>query len=124
MRIFGREPALWLALLGVAVKLATAFGLDLTNDQQASVNAASLAVVGVLVAASTHDGIAAAALGLLQAGIALAVGFGLHWAPDQQATVMSFAAALAAMWTRTQVTALVPPTPTRKPAATARAAGR
>lgn len=110
MRIFGREPALWLALAGVAVKLATAFGLDLSDRQQASVNAASLAVAGLLVALSTHDGIAAAALGLLQAGIALAVGFGLHWSPEQQATVMSFAAALAAMWTRTQVTAPVPPT--------------
>lgn len=118
MRIFGREPALWFAVLGVAVKLSTAFGLDLTNGQQASVNAVALAVVGLLTAASTHDGISAAALGLLQAGISLAVGFGLHWAPEQQATVMSFAAALAAMWTRTQVTARVPPL--TRPAKTAK----
>ncbi|MFG1811751.1 hypothetical protein [Streptomyces sp. NPDC049040] len=111
MRIFGREPALWIALIGVAVKLSTAFGLDLSDGQQATVNAVAVAVAGLLVALSTHDGIAAAALGLLQAGIALAVGFGLHWAPEQQATVMSFAAALAAMWTRTQVTAPVPATP-------------
>ncbi|MBD0734986.1 hypothetical protein [Streptomyces sp. CBMA29] len=109
MKIFGREPALWLALVAVAVKLSTAFGLDLSDGQQASVNAGAAAVAGVLVAVSTQDGISAAVLGLLQAGIALAVGFGLHWSPDQQSTVMSFAAALAAMWTRTQVTALVPP---------------
>lgn len=109
MRIFGREPALWLALIAVAVKLSTAFGLDLSDGQQATINAVAAAVAGLLVAVSTHDGISAAALGLLQAGLALAVGFGLHWSPEQQATVMSFAAAIAAMWTRTQVTAPVPP---------------
>lgn len=108
-KLFGREPALWLALLAVAVKLSTAFGLDLTDRQQAVVNAAAAALAGLLVAVSVHDGVGAAALGLVQAGIALAVGFGLHWSPDQQATVMSFASALVAMWTRTQVTAKVPP---------------
>jgi uncharacterized protein (DUF697 family) len=108
-KIFGREPALWLALLAVIVKLSTAFGLDLTDKQQAVINAAAAALVGVLVAISVHDGISAAVLGLVQAGIALAIGFGLHWTPDQQATVMSFAAALVAMWTRTQVIAKKPP---------------
>ncbi|MEE4546539.1 hypothetical protein V2S66_31810 [Streptomyces sp. V4-01] len=112
-KFFGREPALWLAVLAVAVKLATAFGLDLTDKQQAIINAAAAALAGLLVAISVHDGISAAALGLLQAGIALAVGFGLHWSPDQQATVMSFASAIVAMWTRTQVTAKVPAAPVR-----------
>lgn len=107
-KFFGREPALWLALLAVIVKLSTAFGLDLTSDQQAVINAAAAALVGVLVAVSVHDGVGAAVLGLVQAGIALAIGFGLHWTPDQQATVMSFAAAIVAMWTRTQVIAKKP----------------
>src|SRR4051812_3790675 len=108
MKIFGREPALWLALFAVVVKLATAFGLDLTDGQQAGINAGAAAVVGLLVALSVHDGISAAVLGLFQAGLALAVGFGLHWSPEQQSTALSLAAALIAMWTRTQVTAKVP----------------
>jgi hypothetical protein len=100
MKIFGREPAAWLALIAVAVKLSTAFGLDLTDGQQAVINAV------------------AAALGFVQAALALAVGFGLHWSPEQQAVVMSFVSALVAMWTRTQVTAPVPPVskPTLAPA--------
>lgn len=109
MKIFGREPALWLALIAVAVKLSTAFGLDLTSDQQAVINAVAAALVGLIIAITTHDGIGAAAIGLVQAGIALAVGFGLHWSPEQQAIVLSFASAIVAMWTRTQVTAPVPP---------------
>jgi hypothetical protein len=107
VKLAGREPALWLALVAVAVQLGTAVGLHLTSGQQAGINAGALAVVGLLIAVSVHDGISAAALGLLQAGIALAVGFGLHWSPEQQSTVMAFAAAIAAMWTRTQVTAKV-----------------
>lgn len=106
---FGREPALWLALVAVAVKLGTAFGLNLTTDQQAVVNALAAAIAGLLIAVMVHDGIAAAALGLVQAALALAVGLGLDWSADRQAVVMSFAAAIAAMWTRTQVTAPVAP---------------
>ena len=105
--IFRREPAMWLALFAVAIKLLTAFGLNLTVDQQSVVNAAAAAAVGLFVAVTVHDGIGAAVLGLVQTALALAVGFGLQWAPDRQAVVMSFAAAIVAMWTRTQVTAPV-----------------
>jgi hypothetical protein len=37
------------------------------------------------------------------------VGFGLHWSADHQAVVMAAAAALVAMFVRTQVTAPVQP---------------
>jgi hypothetical protein len=104
-RIFGREPALWLALVAVGVKLATAFGLDVSTGQQAVINAAAAAVVGLVVAFLVHDGVSAAILGLVQAAVALAVGFGLDWSADQQAVVMSASAALVAMFVRTQVTA-------------------
>jgi hypothetical protein len=106
-KIFGREPALWLALVAVGVKCLTAFGLDVSTDQQAVINAAAAAIVGLVVAVMVHDGISAAVLGLVQGGLALAVGFGLDWSADQQAVVMSAAAALVAMFVRTQVTAPV-----------------
>lgn len=108
VKIFGREPALWLALVAVAVKLGTAFGLDLSIDQQALVNAGAAAVVGLVIAFAVHDGVGPGVLGLVQAGLALAVGFGLHWSPEQQSTVLALASAIVAMWTRTQVTAKVP----------------
>jgi hypothetical protein len=107
MKILGREPALWLALVAVAVQLGTAFGLNLSDGQQASINAVAIAIVGVLTAYSVHDGVSAAVLGLFQAGVALAVGFGLHWSPNQQSVVLSAVAAVIAMFVRTQVTAKV-----------------
>jgi hypothetical protein len=107
--VFRREPALWLALVAALVKLGAAFGLHLSSDQQALVNAAAAAVVGVVVAVVAHDALAAPVLGALQAAVALAVGFGLHWSADHQAVVMAAAAALVAMFVRTQVTAPAQP---------------
>lgn len=37
MSIFGREPVLWLALLRAVVVLVTAFGLELSAEQIATV---------------------------------------------------------------------------------------
>lgn len=104
-RIFGREPALWLALIAVVVKMAAAFGLDVSADQQAAINATAAVIVGLIVAIMVHDGVGAAVLGVVQGVLALGVGFGLDWSADRQAVVMSLGAALVAMWTRTQVTA-------------------
>jgi hypothetical protein len=107
-KIFGREPAAWLALVAVLVKLVAAFGLDVSTDQQAWINAVAAAVVGLVVAFMVHDGAAAAIIGLAQAALAAAVGFGLDWSADQQAVVMTGVTIVIALWTRTQVTAPVP----------------
>ncbi|MFC8447692.1 hypothetical protein [Kitasatospora sp. NPDC057223] len=106
-KILGREPALWLTLVAVLVKAATAFGLDLTVDQQAGVNALAAAVVGLIVAILVHDGAVAAVLGLAQAALALSLGFGAHLGADQQVSIMAVVAIAVGMYTRTQVTAPV-----------------
>lgn len=108
LRVLGREPALILSLVATAVKLLSAFVIAVSPDQQAVINAAAAALVGVLVAAAVHNGLPAAILGLAQALISLAVGFGLHLAADQQAVLMSFAGSVVAMFVRTQVIAPVP----------------
>lgn len=108
VKILGREPAAWLALVAVAVKLAAAFGLDVTVDQQATINAVAAAAMGVLIAVIAHDGLGAAIIGLAQAGLALALGFGLDWSADRQAVVMAAVTVVVGMWDRTQVTAPVP----------------
>lgn len=111
VRIFGREPALWLALVASAVKLVSAYWLHLSTDQQSLVNALAAAIVGLIVARIVHDGLPAALLGLAQSGLALAVGLGLHMAADEQATIMTAVGIVVAMFVRTQVTAPVPPAP-------------
>lgn len=109
--LFKRDPALILMLLATAVRLASAFWLDWTVDQQSVVNAALAALMGVIVSfVVKHDGQVAAITGFFAAMIALAIGFGLQISPENQAIIMSFVGAALAAFTRTQVVSSVPPT--------------
>jgi hypothetical protein len=105
VKFFGREPALFLGLIAVTVQVVSAFWVHVTVDQQAVVNAASAAVVGVIVAIVAHDSLSAPILGAAQAVMSLAVGFGQNWAPDKQATVLALVSALVAVFVRQVVTA-------------------
>lgn len=109
--LFGREPAAWLALVAVAVKVFSAFVMEVDEDTQAYVNAVAAAGMGALIAWITKDGIVAAILGLVQAVIALAVGLGLEWDVATQAVVLSFVSLALGAYDRTQVTAPVPAQP-------------
>jgi hypothetical protein len=105
---FSRDPALWLTLVATAVRLAAAFLIHLTGEQQAVVNAGATAVAAMIVAVWVRrDGQVAAILGVAQALIALAIGFGLHVTAENQAVIMSFVGAVAAAFIRTQVVAPV-----------------
>jgi len=107
-KLFGREPALWLGLISSLVMFAGAFGLNLTADQQALINAASAALFGLLTAwFIAKDGLTAAILGFVQAVLALAVGFGLNLSSDKQTIIMVVVSALTSMFVRTQATAPV-----------------
>jgi hypothetical protein len=119
LKIFGREPALWAGLINVGVYLLGATVLHLDKTKEAVVIAVAAAVLGVLVAISTHDGVSAAILGFIKAVIALALGFGLKISADNSAVILSVLATFSAMFVRTQATAKVPATvpPTRAPQA-------
>lgn len=109
MKIFGREPALLLGLIAAALKLSTAFGLDVTADQQTLINTVLACIVALASAIVLKSGaVAATVMQLAQAGMALFVGFGLNWSADKQGLVMATVAAALAMFTRTQATPPVP----------------
>lgn len=111
-RIFGREPALVLGFAAAGLKLATAFGLDVTETQQALINTSLAAAVGVWLAIVAKNGaVGAALMQTAQAVMAAFVGFGLDWTTEKQATVMASIAAALALWERTQITAPVAETP-------------
>jgi hypothetical protein len=105
--LLGREPAALLALFAVAVKMFSAFVINVDMETQAWVNAAAAAAMGVIIAVITKDGVVAAVLGLTQAVIALAVGLGLDWDVNTQAVVLSFVSLALGAYDRTQVTAPV-----------------
>jgi hypothetical protein len=53
MNIFGREPAAIAAVIAIAINLAISFGLKLTIDQVALINALVVGVLGLIVRQSS-----------------------------------------------------------------------
>ncbi|MFD3336066.1 hypothetical protein ACFWV1_25980 [Streptomyces sp. NPDC058700] len=106
--ILGREPAAWLSLVAIIVKLAAAFGWNASPETQANVNAVAAAAMGILIAVMVHDGLGAAIIGFAQGGLALSLGYGLDWSSEKQVAAMAFVTLVVGMWDRTQVTARVP----------------
>jgi hypothetical protein len=112
MKIFGREPVYLLAVAAIALKLAAAFGLNVSADQQAVINAVLAAAVGVASAIVLKTGAAGAAvLQFAQAALALFVGFGLDLSANQQSLIMSGVAGILALVLHREVQAPVPTLP-------------
>lgn len=109
IRIWGREPVTILAAIAIALKLAAAYSLDVSDDQQTLINTLLACLVAVASAIVLKTGaVYAAILQLSQAALALFVGFGLDLSAQQQAGWMALVAAVLAVVERPAVTAPVP----------------
>ncbi|MEV4783963.1 hypothetical protein AB0K53_00665 [Streptomyces tuirus] len=107
MKIFGREPVTILAFIAVALKLSSAYGLDVSAELQAAIMVFLSCVVAVAEAFILKTGAAFAALvNLGHAAIALYLAFGLNMSAEQQANWMFAIEGLVALFiVRPQVTA-------------------
>lgn len=116
--LFGKEPALWMALFSSTVMVVSSFLFPLTPDQQGLLNAGCTALFGLLTAYFVDQGaMSAALLGFVKSVLALGVGFGLQLAPEKQAVLLAAVSAVSAMFIRTQVTPVGSPLALRKRAA-------
>lgn len=101
-----RDPAIWLTLVATTIRVLGAFAFNLTDNQQAVLNALATAIASFIVAAIVRkEGQVPALLGIVQAIIALAIGFGANIGAEEQAVIMSVFGAFAAAFVRTQVVA-------------------
>lgn len=108
MKILGREPVYILAFVAVALKLSSAYGLDVTAEQQAVIMAVLSGVVALIEAIVLRTGAAAAAIvNLAQGVLALFLGFGLDLSAEQQALWMLLVEGAVALMIRREVTAPV-----------------
>lgn len=107
MRVFGREPVAILAFVAVTLKLGTAYGWDVSAEEQALVMAVLSCAVALVEAAVLKTGaVYAAIVSLAQAGLALFLGFGLEMSAEQQALwMLVIEGAVALVAVRPQVTA-------------------
>lgn len=119
MKILGRDPAFWTGLVAVVVQFLVAWGVDLSEGQQAAVNAVAAALVGVVVAWSVaRDQVVAVAAGLLTSVLQLFVAFGVDFSQEQIAAAGALLVAVLAGFLRTQVTAPVTSDGSRVPKTT------
>jgi hypothetical protein len=110
MKIFGREPALVMALIGSGIAMISAFIFPLTTDQQGVLNAGVVAVFGLVTAALlAKEKLVATIEGLARAVFAIGLAFGWDLPPDKQAVILTFVSLASALWFRPQVVASVPP---------------
>lgn len=106
MKIFGREPVAILAFIAVALKLSSAYGLDVTATQQTLIMAALSCGVALATALVLKTGAAFAAIvNLAQASLALFLGFGLAMTAEQQSLWMFAVEGGVALFMRREVTA-------------------
>ena len=109
MKIFGREPVIILAFVAVALKLSSAYGLEVSAEQQGAIMAVLSLVVAVINAVVLKTGaVAAAIVNLAQGVLALFLAFGLHMAAETQALWMLAVEGGVALLLHREVTAPVP----------------
>lgn len=105
MKIFGREPVLILGFISIALKLASAYGLNVTEAQQGAIMAFLSLCVAVVSAIVLRTGaVGAAVVNLAHGALALFLAFGLDMPAETQALWMLLVEGAVAIWLRKEVT--------------------
>jgi hypothetical protein len=103
MKIFGKEPAVFLNVLASGVALLVALGvLDWTNEQTGLLMIAVAAVVAVGTAYLTHDVTLGVLIGAAEAIFAAFMAFGVELRPDLTAGIIGVVTTLFDLFQRTQ----------------------
>ena len=115
MKIFGREPVYILAFIAIALKLSSAYGLDVSAEQPGAIMAVLSLIVAVATAVILKTGaVGASIVNLAQGALALFLAFGLEMSAETQALWMSLVEGAVALFLHREVTAPVPTLPTEQ----------
>lgn len=104
MKIFGRQPALAIAIVTSAILLFGTFGLKWLSGDQAGLWVAAISAASAVATGLTTRPVAPSIfMGLIGALAAVATAYGLNLAPEVVAAVNSFAVSLLAFFVYGQV---------------------
>lgn len=105
MKLFGREPALWISTLAALLAVAAGFGLPGVDDGLIATITAFLTVAAATWTAVQVRPIAPAVFtGVITTGATLLAAFGLDLSQQQVSLVTAAAAVLVTLVARSQVT--------------------
>lgn len=113
-KVFGREPAVIVALIEGLILAASTFLTSWTAETVGVVQLVATLLLAVYIKWGTVEEVTSVILQLGKAVLVLLVTFGVNLSADRQAVLLGLLAAAVAAFTRTQVSAIVPPpaTPT------------
>jgi len=112
MKIFGREPALWINVITAALSMLVTFGFGGLDDNKATAIVAVLnAGAGVFVAWHTRPIALGLFNGFISAVAVMVAGFGLDFSQQQVGAVQLIAATVLTLIARGQITPVADPRP-------------
>lgn len=107
IKIWGREQAVWLALVAGVFQVVASYGFDVDGKFQGIATAVVVFVFAVYLAVTHGDGLVAIASGVVVAAGSLFTAFGLDWAAEHQANVLGLITLLGSFFLRGQLTSPV-----------------
>lgn len=111
MKIFGREPALWVGLIGAALTLVGTLGIGLTGDQAVLWTTAIGALSGAVTAAMTRPLAPGAFLGFVAAAVPLLAAYGFKLSDETVTALNGLILVALPLIVRGQVTPSADPQP-------------
>lgn len=110
MKIFGREPVVYVAVIEAVLAFLVTFGLDgLSTEQATVILAAVVAMGGVLTAWATKDTLLSALSGAGKALLVLVTSYGINLSQEQIGLAVVMISAVGGIWLRTQTTPIDTP---------------
>lgn len=103
MRIFGREPALIIAVVSAGLSLLVTFNVGLSGEQAGALVAVISGALAAVTAAMTRPIAPSAFTGLVAAGVALLSAYGFNVSPETVGALNAVVLAVLALLTRGQV---------------------
>jgi hypothetical protein len=112
MRIFGRDPALWLTCIGTLLGLGVAFNIEgLSAEQSAAVQALIVAAATAVQALLVRPVAPTVFAGVVTAGAVLLAAYGLDVGQERLGAVQLAVAAVVGLLVRAQSTPNADPAP-------------
>lgn len=116
MKIFGREPALVIAIISAGLSLLVTFNIGLSTNQAGAIVAVISGVFAVITAVLTRPVVPSAFTGLVAAVVALLAAYHFNVAPETVGSLNVFVLAVLVFITRGQVSPASPTAPASQPA--------
>jgi hypothetical protein len=115
VKIFGREPALLIAIISGGLSLLVTFNIGLSTNQAGAIVAVISGVFAVITAILTRPIAPSAFTGLVAAVVVLLAAYHFNVSPETVGSVNAFVLAVLVFITRGQVSPASPTAPASQP---------